>query len=109
MTALTFEEIRTPGVEYPLQAFRFIRRGDEIDGFDVADRPAHLSPSEWERKISKATDALWDKYDSLCRGSDGQLYGVEYAYVVDVKTNTGDFIPAAWARVEKIEEGTNHD
>ncbi len=63
----------------------------------------------WEREISKAADALWDKYGSLCRGSDGQLYGVEYAYIVDAKTNTGRFIPAAWARVEKSEEETDND
>lgn len=106
---LTFGKIATPGVEYPLQSYRFIRRGNEIEGFGVADCPADYAEWEWENKISSTTDALWDRYGSLCRGSDGQLYGVEYAYVVDVKTNTGSCIPAAWARVEKIEEGIDHD
>ena len=106
---LTFEKITIPGVEYPLQSYRFIRHGNEIEGYDLAACPADYAQWEWERKIDKATDALWDKYGSLCRGSDGHLYGVEYAYVVDAKTNTGTLIPAAWARVERIEEGTDHD
>ena len=106
---LTFEKITIPGVEYPLRSYRFIHRGDEVEGFNVADCPADYAEWEWEREISKATDALWDKYGSLCLGSDGRLYGVEYAYVVDVKTNTGDLIPAAWARVEKVEEGNDND
>lgn len=106
---LTFDKITTPGVEFPLQAYRFLHHGDEIEGYDVADCPVDYAQWEWEREISKATDALWDKYGTLCRGSDGQLYGVEYAYVVDAKTNTGSFVPAAWARVEKVEEVANHD
>lgn len=109
MNAPTFEKITIPGIDYPLQSYRFIRRGNEIEGFDVADCPAGYAQWEWENEVPRYTDALWDKYGSLCRSSDGQLYGVEYAYVVDVKTNTGSFIPAAWARVEKIEEGTDHD
>lgn len=103
---LTFEKITIPGVEYPLQSYRFLRRGDEIEGFGVAECPADYAEWEWETRI---TDSLWDGYGSLCRGSDGHLYGVEYAYVIDAKTNTGALIPAAWARVEKIEEGTDHD
>lgn len=106
---LTFEKIATPGVEYPLRSYRFVRRGDEIEGFGVADCPADYAEWEWENKISRTTDALWDRYGSLCRGSDGQLYGVEYVFSYDPKTKTGDLIPTAWARVEKIEEGTDHD
>ena len=106
---LTFEKIATPGVEYPLQSYRFIHRGNEIEGFGVAECPADYAEWEWENKISRITDSLWDGYGSLCRGSDGHLYGVEYAYVVDIKTNIGDFVPAAWARVEKIEEVADHD
>lgn len=106
---LTFEKITIPGVEYPLQSYRFLRRGDEIEGFGVAECPADYAEWEWENKISRITDSLWDGYGSLCRGSDGRLYGIEYVFSCDHKVKTGALIPAAWACVEKIEEGTDHD
>lgn len=95
---MKFTKINT-NEEYPLlNGYRFIFKDEFPLGYGQADKPDNMSAHDYERKIDDVKDSLWDCYGDLCEGEDGELYGVEYAWLGD------GLVPFVWARVEKVED-----
>lgn len=66
--------------------------GVETEEYRVAY--PYLTTPEAENRMGDIIDSLYDlDAAELCRGEDGQLYAVEYAYGAD------GFVPAAWCPV----------
>jgi len=85
------------GVKSPLANYRFIFEDGRPVGFGHEDRPDEFTELEWQRKVDRMTDDLWDGYGDLYQDDDGNLYGVETRF------NGSDLVPCVWSRVEETQ------